>query len=64
MTQPMSVSRLVEIISESTDRFFDDPEHCGDMGVTLRVTLDFCGFLLYHNSEPDASEISYMMGTI
>lgn len=64
MTHPIPVGKLEEIIRDSTNRFFDDPEHREDMRVTLRVTLDFCGFLLRHESEPDAADTSYLMGTV
>lgn len=60
----MSVSKLEETIRESTDGYFDDPELREDMRVTLRVTLDFYEFLLRHRSEPDASDTSYLMGTV
>jgi hypothetical protein len=34
------------------------------MRVALRVTAEFCQFVREHETEPSASELSYMMGTI
>lgn len=64
MTHPIAVNKLQEVFRKSTKGFFDDPGLREDMRVTLRVTLDCYEFLLRHSSEPDASDTSYLMGTV
>src|SRR5256885_12786040 len=60
----LSVNQLEAILSESTDGFFDDSERPDDLRMTLRITLDIHKFFASWDLEPDASTISYAMGTI
>jgi hypothetical protein len=60
----LSVGQLEALLRESTDGFLDDSERPDDLRMTLRITLDIHKFFLSGNSEPDASTISYAMGTI
>jgi hypothetical protein len=63
-TQPLSAAKLENALKASTKGFFEDAGIEQDLRITLRIVSEVYMFLVDSTDPPNASELSYVMGTI